>query len=394
MKNLLLSLLIIGLQLMFTGCELFEATKPLDVVKEVPCGSPDLGKDDVSKTMVEHDLGTTDLMIQQNGNAVKIGVVNVSNQCGYCQINIKLDECWDLMDAKVWIGEYGDVSTELKPILQGAASFPDMHVVPYGNRSYGITYPYQNGWLCDVDMYIAVWAKVKSTCDDKCVVTEANAVIGEWDLRSYNDANDNPGTLRGKVNVKVANGFLEVQYIITDNFYKYLYNAYLQIETQLSSIPNSSGQINQAKLDLFDYKKTGSYYNSSTKTFKIPLSVLKTNTGDYTCGSTWLYAVANATLSSDPSMIDPGNDKGNDNNIQCYYMEVWAGNNNGNQPNYDRFSTSPKTIPRYFKFQIPCGEKDCEFEGWGKGEANQEFQDNPLNLNKWGWYFDFTLLCN
>lgn len=386
MKKLLLSLLIIGLQFMFTGCELFEATKPLDVVKEIPCGSPDLGKEDVSKTMVEHDLGTTDLMIQQNGNAVKIGIVKVSNQCGYCQINIKLNECWDLMDAKVWIGKN---LLDLKGIQANPQSFPDYHVIPFGSRSFGITIPYQNGWLCDDNMFIAVWAKVKSTCDDKCVETQANALIGEWDLRSYSSNNDNPGTKRGKVNVKVANGFLEVQYTLNPGN-PYLYEARLEIVTNLSQVPNVSGNPVTSQ---FDYKETDSYFNKPTKTFKIPLIVLRDKTGEYQCGLTWLNALAYAKVADYPAKVD-NDGKGNDNNVQCTTWEVWAGNNNGNQPNYDRFSTNPKTKARYFKFQIPCGEKICEFEGWGEGEANQEFIDNPLNINKWGWYFDFTLLCD
>jgi hypothetical protein len=399
LKGLIIGVLILGLQFFFTGCELFEATKPLETTKEIPCGSPDLGKDDVSKTMVaEQQLTSTSFTINVDGSSVHAGMIYVSNICGYCQVNLKLDRCFELVDMKVWIGTDTEIGTELKDILEGNASYPDLHVVPYGNNRFGIIYPYESGWICDQNMNIVVWGKVKDICGEYCEGTVVNASLGKFDLKSYKGASnvDDNGEDQGVAYVRIEGDYMIIEYDFKANGLIIVdvdKTVAVKIVSDLSYVAETgSGDPDITK---FDYNQTSPYYTLNAQknfaTFKIPLSEIQAKTSSqFTCGVTKLKVFAYANIIKHPGQQN------------AEYQTVWGGFHQ------DRFKPWIKdqynVVARYMDCDvIPCGSntgggtgsgEDCIFEGYGQGSSNREFQDPPLNLDMWGWYFNFILLCD
>lgn len=357
MKSIIISILIIGMQFVFTGCELFEATKPAEVVKTVPCGSPDLGKDKTEKIMVQHDLKITDFKVSIDGEIVKAGEIEIKNDCGYCTIDLNLYSCWEMKDMKVWIGK--DL-LDLKAIQANPELFPNYYVRPMGNNVFRVDYPYQTGWLCNDELFVTVWAQVEDGCGEYCGEGTGSAQIGTWNL-IYGPKDHQVDV--GGVKLEVVDGFLEVTYLLDAGWT--LDEAHLELTVDLGEIPNNPapGQ--------FDFTQNDNDYYSNGK-FRIPLNelddYLKDNAAyNYVCGETKIYAFIHGTAH-----------KGQQSET------VWGGN---------KLWTNNKAM--YLEFVIPCSEENnCVFDGWGEGTQAQEFPDNPLNLDKWGWFFDFTLICN
>ncbi len=361
MNKLLILILVISMQFFIAGCELFEEGNPAQTSKELPCGSPALGKESTDKTMAQQDLLTTDLTAydENEHKYVKAGNVTVTTECGSCIIDAKMLDCWEVLDMKVWIGKN---LLDLKAIKANPEDFPDYSFSQMGNGLYRLVYPYQMDWYCNDNLNIAVWARVKNTCDELCGIEVVNGFIGEWDLR-YGAGILGFGTKCGNLKVRVVNNVLKVEY---DLDYPWaIKEANLEIEGRLSDVPASNDVPIPA---LFDYHHTGPYWSGNT--FSIPLSVIKNHPGYY-CWISNLFALTHAVIKK------PGKEE-----------TAWGGSL--------RFSLGIGKWARYFFFSIPCGdERECEFESWAKGPSNQEFHDYPLHLFlKWGWYNKFNLLCN
>lgn len=354
MKKFLLLTLLISLQFFITGCELFQDSNPAETSKELPCGSPGLGKESTDKIMTQQNLMTTDLVTEICDEYIKVGTLSVKNECGSCLIDIQVLECWEVLDMKVWIGKN---LIDLKNLQANPANFPDYTVLSIGNGLYRVVYPYAIDWYCNDNLNIAVWAKVKNTCIEDCGEEIVNGYIGKWDFKygSY-------GIEIGEVKVSVVNNYLKVEY---DLDYPWtIKEANLEIEDKLSDVPASNDVPIPAN---FDYHHTGAYYSNNT--FSIPLSLIKSNPG-YICGESNLFALAHAIVKK-PGKEETG----------------WAG--------YQKFSNNYNKWAKYFTFKIPCGEiVECEYDSWAKGPNNQEFKDHPINIHKWGWYNKFLLLCN
>jgi hypothetical protein len=350
--------------------------------------------------MASHELTSTSFTIQVDGSTVNAGIINVSNQCGYCMVNLNLDPCFELVDMKVWIGTDDEVATELKDILEGTASYPNLLVVPFGNNIFGVTYPYESGWICNQNMNIVVWAKVKDICGKYCEGTVVNAELGKFDLKSYQDTNNGQGDKgedEGVSSVKIEgdNMVIELNLKASGNVVIFDESEPIAIEIVSDLGDISTTGLSDPDITKFDYNQTSSYYSLNADkdfaTFKIPLSEIQAKTSSqFTCGVTKLKVFAYANIIKHPGEQN------------AEYQAVWGGFHQ------DRFKPwvqgQYNVVARYMDCSvIPCGSntgggsgsgENCEFEGYGQGSSNREFNDPPLNLDMWGWYFNFILLCN
>lgn len=202
-------------------------------------------------------------------------------------------------------------------------------------------------------------AQVEDKCGEYCTEGTGSAQIGTWNM-IYGPKNHQVDV--GGIKFEVVDGFLEISYLLDAGWV--LDEAQLELTVDLGEIPNNPAP------GLFDFSHNDNDFYSNGK-FRIPLDALdeylKDNTTyNYICGETKIYAFAHGTAH-----------KG------AQSETIWGGN---------KLWTNDKAM--YLEFVIPCNEDGgCVFDGWGEGEPDQEFGDNPLDINKWGWYFDFQLIC-
>ncbi len=357
MKKLLIALMIFGIQLFVTGCDMLTdgTTSPVDMAKKTPCMEE--VKNGNARTQSWTPGITTDLTVKVNGENVKIADVTVYTICGGCWVYVtNVASCWELKDIRIWIGK--NISS-LKSINADPSQFPDLEIHSVEVGSNYIVFPYETDWYCGDMLNYAVWANAKDTCNEDCgQEIPVNAVIGNWALTSEN------GNNRGSVNVLVNNGNLIVKYNLISGWN--IQDAHLEIEKSISSVPVNGGN-HLPNVSLFDYNHTSAYYNSTTKTFTIPLSVLN-NRLHYVCGQDWLYTLVHATIKKNHTT-----------------ESIWGG-----EIDWNFGCVYPV---KYLKFKMPCPTyTSCEYDAWGKGTDDQEFRD--INVQKFGWYFQCPIVCD